>query len=61
MVEGRERMQWWHTATLAAHILNTAIDPRKTKPFKPQQLHPYARRPSADEIDGDITALRSLL
>lgn len=44
MAEERLRSQWNQTSTVLAAVLNVNRDPRKSRPVRPEQLNPYARR-----------------
>ncbi len=55
MSDGRSRERWEHTAFLAAMLANVNRDPKKTKPFKPDDFNPFADQVVTDdviEIDG---------
>lgn len=40
MFDGRDKQQWWHTANLAAAVINCQRD-AKSRAVHPKQLHPY--------------------
>ena len=42
MAEGLGRERWTHTSVVMALIANVNRDPKKTRPFKPEQFNPYA-------------------
>jgi hypothetical protein len=44
MAEARCREAWNHTSAMMALTANCHRDPKKNKPFKPQQFHPYQER-----------------
>ncbi len=46
MLDGRAREHWNHTSTLMALIANCHRDPKKTRPAKPADFHPFAQRQS---------------
>ncbi len=41
MAEARGRDRWAHTSTILAMIANVNRDPKKSRPFKPQDFSPY--------------------
>lgn len=43
MYRGKERVQWWHTASLNSMQANCHRQ-GKGKPFTPKQFHPYENR-----------------
>jgi hypothetical protein len=61
MAEARERSAWGRTSALLALIANAHRDARKTRPFKPSDFDPFARRGSGGEsATNDIPGLRAL-
>lgn len=57
MAEHRERSEWGRTSAILALIANAHRDAKKTRPFKPSDFDPYARR---GDTTNDIPALRAL-
>jgi hypothetical protein len=51
MAEGKGRHQWMHTAQLCALIANCHRDPKKGRPYKPEDFDPYRRRTSQEVIE----------
>jgi len=52
MAEGLGRERWAHTSILCALIANANRDPKKHRPFKPDDFNPYAeRRKRANAIE----------
>ncbi len=61
MAEARERSEWSRTSAMLALIANAHRDAKRTRPFKPSDFDPYARRGSGGEsATNDIPALRAL-
>ena len=62
MADAKQTADWNHTAALLAMLANTHRDPKKTRPFKPGDFHPYARRAVAAEAlpKVDITVLKTV-
>jgi len=58
MAEAHERSEWSRTSALLALIANAHRDAKKTRPFKPSDFDPYARR--GESKANDIPALRAL-
>lgn len=48
MSEARGREAWNHTSLIAMILVNSNIDPKKTKPFEQDYFNPYAKK-KADE------------
>ena len=44
MAEGLGRERWARTALLACVVANAARDPKKRRPFTPDDFNPYADR-----------------
>jgi hypothetical protein len=45
MYRGKDKQQWWHTASLMALFANCHRDPKKrAQPFSAAEFHPYERR-----------------
>ena len=44
MAEARAKDNWAHTSCVLAMIANTSRDPKKTRPFKPDDFNPFSRR-----------------
>lgn len=42
MAEARSKATWGHTSSVLALIANVNRDPRKGKPFMPDQFNPHA-------------------
>ena len=59
MAEARERAAWSHTSAIMALIANVNRDPKKTRPYKPDDFNPLARRRDGDavEINKDTISL----
>jgi hypothetical protein len=62
MAEGRQGDQWNHTAAVLALLANAHRDPKKSRPFKPQDFHPTAaaKRVEQRPIKGDIRMLKQV-
>jgi len=63
MAEGLGRERWAHTSMICSLIANASRDPKKHRPFKPDDFNPYAerrKRTSAVEVTPEnIELLRS--
>jgi len=46
MAEGRLDQEWNHTSAVLAMLANVHRDPKKCRPFRPEDFHPYRRRAS---------------
>ncbi len=44
MAEARTRQEWARTSSLLALIANVHRDPKKTRPFKPDDFNPLTER-----------------
>ncbi|HOQ06093.1 MAG TPA: hypothetical protein PKY88_12870 [Anaerohalosphaeraceae bacterium] len=44
MAQGRGESAWGRTSNLMALIANVNRDPKKGRPFKPEDFNPYARK-----------------
>lgn len=62
MAEGRRKDAWAHTSALLALIANAHRDPKKTRPFEPDDFHPYAKRASdgPKPVQADLTVLKAV-
>jgi len=45
MAEARSRDAWRHTAALMALTANANRDPRRQRPFKPDDFNPHEQKP----------------
>ncbi len=45
MAEGRGRAEWQQTGAILAMIVNVKRDPRKSRPFTPNDFNPFAVNP----------------
>lgn len=45
MSEARSRDAWRHSAALMALIANVNRDPRRQRPFKPDDFNPHEQKP----------------
>jgi len=50
MAEGYGQDRWAHTSLLCALIANGNRDPRKGRPFKPEDFNPYMSKPQRDDV-----------
>jgi len=63
MTEGLGRQQWAHTSLICALIANANRDPKKQRPFRPDEFNPYAERRGSAldtdviEVNGDTIGL----
>ena len=46
MAEGRLDQAWNHTSAILALLANVHRDPKKRRPFRPEDFHPFKRRSS---------------
>ena len=60
MAEGLGRERWAHTSLLCALIANASRDPGRTRPFKPLDFDPYARRERRERVMVDEESLAML-
>ena len=44
MAEARAKDNWAHTSAVLALTANTHRDPKKSRPFRPDDFNPYAAR-----------------
>jgi hypothetical protein len=60
-VEGKQRQDWTHTASLAAVLINLHRG-KRTKAVEPRQLMPAALRPPRREPDfrSDVSILKAI-
>ena len=47
MSESRSRDAWRHTAAVMSLIANVNRDPRKHRPFRPEDFNPHEQKPKA--------------
>lgn len=64
MVEGHGREQWAHTSLICALIANAHRDPKKQRPFKPDDFNPYVDTRNrherlSDGTSGDVIEVNS--
>jgi hypothetical protein len=50
MVEGRQRVQWQHTASLMALLANIHRDAKKSESFTPSDFDPFAERAERPKV-----------
>jgi hypothetical protein len=43
MADSASRERWQHTSALMALLANCHRDPKKTRPFRPKDFHPWER------------------
>jgi hypothetical protein len=62
MADAKRMEDWNHTASLLAILANAHRDPKKTRPAKPAEFHPYMKRttPTAASPKADITVLKAV-
>ena len=62
MAEARAREAWNHTSAVLAMIANANRDPKKSRPLKPGDFHPYAgkRKPGIPVTAANIQVLKRL-
>jgi len=44
MADARRREAWSHTSAVMAWVGNVMRDPKKTRPFSPDDFNPFAKR-----------------
>ena len=62
MAEGRSREAWNHTAAVLALLANCHRDPKKSKPFQPDDFNPHEQRkrgPAIRVTKENITEMRA--
>ncbi|HOI56117.1 MAG TPA: hypothetical protein PLP01_12765 [Phycisphaerae bacterium] len=50
MAEGLGRERWAHTSMVCCLIANANRDPKKHRPFKPDDFNPYAERSRRSDV-----------
>jgi hypothetical protein len=62
MADAKQTEDWNHTAALLATIANAHRDPKKSRPFKPADFHPFSKRspPREPPPKVDITVLKTV-
>jgi hypothetical protein len=45
MSEAKSRDDWRHTAAMMSLVANVNRDPRKQRPFKPEDFNPHEQKP----------------
>ena len=62
MAEGRRKDAWSHTSALLALIANAHRDPKKSKPFEPDDFSPFASRKRCEPklVTKDLTVLKAV-
>lgn len=62
MAEGRRKDAWSHTSALLALIANAHRDPKKSKPFEPDDFSPFANRRRCEPklVTKDLTVLKAV-
>ncbi len=58
MAEGLGRERWAHTSLICALIANANRDPKKQRPFRPDEFNPYAER-RGTALDADVIEVNS--
>ncbi|MBI1373636.1 MAG: hypothetical protein GC159_12980 [Phycisphaera sp.] len=53
MAEGQGHERWAHTSMICALIANVHRDPKKQRPFTPDDFNPYATRKQRTGSSGD--------
>ena len=53
MAEGHGRERWAHTALICSLIANSSRDPRKQRPYTPDDFNPHAERDTSSVIRVD--------
>lgn len=63
MAEGMGQERWSRTAMVCALLANIHRDPKRGRPFKPDDFNPYARGRTVREVatSDDLAALRRAL
>jgi hypothetical protein len=60
MAEGLGRERWAHTSLLCAILANANRDPKRTRPFKPDDFNPYSRQDRRQRTVADKESLAIL-
>ena len=62
MADTKQNEDWNHTAAILAILANAHRDPKKTRPAKPADFHPYTKRTAPIEPPPkvDITVLKAV-
>jgi hypothetical protein len=61
MAEARQSDLWNHTAALLALLANAHRDPKKTRPLKPIDFHPYrSSKPTTAAPKAPISILKQV-
>jgi hypothetical protein len=47
MAEGRLQSEWDHTSVILALLANVHRDPKKRRPYRPEDFHPYRKKRSS--------------
>ena len=50
MAEGKGRERWAHTALVCCILANAFRDPKKRRPYKPDDFNPYAERACRGDV-----------
>lgn len=58
MAEGRQRHDWSIAASVMALVANTQRNPKRTRPFKPSDFDPFAKRQTF--IRADVSVLKDV-
>ena len=61
MAEGLGRERWAHTAMICCLIANANRNPKKGRPFRPEDFNPYVKRRASRKGADDLSLLRSAL
>lgn len=60
MSEAKSSDAWRHTAAVLALIANVNRDPRKQRPFKPEDFNPHEQKPKTVIRGKDLRILRDI-
>jgi hypothetical protein len=60
MADERLKAQWMHTSALMALMANLQRDPKKSRPLKPADFNPYAKRKSESRQQADVSILKKI-
>jgi len=61
MAEGANEAAWNHTSHLMALTASIHRDPKRQKPFKPEDFNPYARKEKRVDGTVSVAALKDVL
>lgn len=63
MQRGKLESDWWHTAQLLCMTANANRDPKKSRPYSPEEFHPLHRLQKSRQkiLPAKITCLKVFL